>query len=68
MEPKKIKKWSEFKAEEKKRRIQYGLIILKVHNSGNGMSLRSIAGELGTSHQHVKNLIAEAEAAERITA
>jgi transposase len=58
MENLKIKKWDEFKEDERKRRIQYGLIILKIHD--DGMSYRTIAGKIDTSHQHVKNLIREA--------
>jgi transposase len=54
----KIKTWKEFTNEQKKQRIQYGLIILKIHD--DGMSYRSIAGKIDTSHQHVKNLVREA--------
>jgi hypothetical protein len=55
MQQMKIKKWKEFKNEETARRVQYGLLIMKLNE--NGMPLRKIAKDLETNHQQVKNLI-----------
>jgi DNA-directed RNA polymerase specialized sigma24 family protein len=61
-----IKKWKEFQKEQQKNRVQYGLIILKIHE--RGASYRTIASDIETSHQHVKNLIREARQHQKVIA